>query len=82
MIDKKKIPLWLRTTPSRERGLMYSILQEYEQWCTIEMAAYALNITPYLCYEYTNKLCQCGLLDIGPDGYLLKPEYTREVDHE
>ena len=46
------------------------------------MAAYALNITPYLCYEYTNKLCQCGLLDIGPDGYLLKPEYIKEVDNE
>ena len=46
------------------------------------MAAYALNITPYLCYEYTNKLCQCGLLDIGPDGYKLKPEYIKEVDHE
>ena len=82
MIDKRKLPLWLRTTPGRERGLMYSILQQYEQWCTIEMAAVMLNITPYLCYEYTNKLCQCGLLDIGPDGYLLKPEYIKEVDHE
>ena len=46
------------------------------------MAAVMLNITNYLCYDFTKKLFECGLLDIGPDGYKLKPEYTREVDHE
>ena len=82
MLDKKKMPMWLRTTPGRERGLMYSLLQEYEQWCTIEVAAVMLNITNYLCYDLTKKLFECGLLDIGPDGYKLKPEYKKEVDRE
>jgi len=46
------------------------------------MAAVMLNITNYLCYDFTKKIFECGLLDIGPDGYKLKPEYTKEVDHE
>ena len=82
MIDKKKLPDWIKETPNREKALIIAILQEYVERSTIDLTAYALNITPYLCYEYTNKLCQCGLLDIGPDGYKLKPEYIKEVDHE
>ncbi len=82
MLDKKKIPLWLRLTPARERALMYSILKEYRQWARIQDVAEKLNITPYLCHQYSQHFHESGLLDIGPGGYLLKPEYIKEVNYE
>ena len=82
MLDKKKLPLWLRLTPARERALMYSILKEYRQWAKIQNIAEKLNITPYLCYQYSQHFYESGLLDIGPEGYKLKAEYIKEVPHE
>ena len=82
MLDKKKLPLWLRLTPARERALMYSILKAYRQWARIQDVAEKLNITPYLCHQYSQHFHESGLLDIGPKGYLLKQEYIKEVDHE
>jgi hypothetical protein len=82
MIDVKKLPLWLRLTPVRERALQYAVLREYEHWGRIQDVAEKLNISPYLCYQFSQKFYESDLLDIGPEGYQLKPKYTKEVPHE
>ncbi len=82
MLDVKKIPDWVRDVPRRERQLILAIAREYEACSTIQLTAAVLSISYELCFDYTVKLCQCGLLDITQNGYKLKPQYIKEVSDE